>query len=158
MLSEAAPAAELCRSAALRLIVRWFSKMQLQALWIVEVRTVSPSASAPKRPRGDHVAFPFSCPTCSQVDAFPMKAAGNKGTCPKCGQKLRIPTPPKPTPTPTSKNCYWTLEGAQFMAMFLMLHSGGSDAPPLAPSPNATQNEQSHHPAIFWKRVGGQPA
>lgn len=29
--------------------------------------------------------------------------AGQKASCPKCGQKVLIPTPPKPIPTPTKK-------------------------------------------------------
>jgi hypothetical protein len=39
----------------------------------------------------------FACPSCHAVYHVPDAAAGKKSTCRKCGQRLRVPTPPKPT-------------------------------------------------------------
>jgi hypothetical protein len=36
----------------------------------------------------------FACPACNAVMSVPPNAAGKKGNCPKCGQRLRIPQPP----------------------------------------------------------------
>jgi len=89
--------------------------------------------------------------------SVPDEAAGNKGTCPKCGQKLRIPTPPKPTPTPTSKTVLGTLEGAPIQAIPYAAFAAVQMPPPLAPSPNATQNEQSQSSSDSLNALGGQP-
>jgi predicted Zn finger-like uncharacterized protein len=48
----------------------------------------------------------FSCPTCAQSFRVGDDAAGKKVVCPKCFQKILVPTPPKPpppVPTPSSK-------------------------------------------------------
>jgi hypothetical protein len=39
----------------------------------------------------------FACPTCQAVMNAPDGKAGVKVTCPKCGQRLQIPAPPKGT-------------------------------------------------------------
>jgi hypothetical protein len=36
----------------------------------------------------------FACPACNAVMTVPPNAAGKKGNCPKCGQRIRIPAPP----------------------------------------------------------------
>ena len=41
----------------------------------------------------------LSCPTCSLPMECSDDLAGTKAFCPKCGQKMLLPTPPKPTPT-----------------------------------------------------------
>jgi hypothetical protein len=33
----------------------------------------------------------FACPVCQRIFAVPDKAAGKKGTCPKCGQRVQVP-------------------------------------------------------------------
>jgi hypothetical protein len=38
----------------------------------------------------------FSCPNCTQLMECPDDLAGAKASCPKCGQKVLIPTPPEP--------------------------------------------------------------
>ena len=40
----------------------------------------------------------FSCPKCSQSITCDESCAGRKAKCPKCGQRLLIPTPPVPKP------------------------------------------------------------
>jgi hypothetical protein len=38
--------------------------------------------------------FDYACPACCAVLTAPDHAVGRKATCPKCGQRLRIPPPP----------------------------------------------------------------
>jgi DNA-directed RNA polymerase subunit RPC12/RpoP len=38
----------------------------------------------------------FTCPTCSAVLNCPDHKAGEKAPCPKCGQRLQVPVPPRP--------------------------------------------------------------
>jgi hypothetical protein len=52
----------------------------------------------------------FSCPTCTQVMQCPDEFAGRKAVCPKCGQKILIPTPPPPLPTASNKTTLGKLE------------------------------------------------
>ncbi len=40
----------------------------------------------------------FSCPTCRQILQAPDREAGNKLTCARCGQRLKVPPAPPPTP------------------------------------------------------------
>lgn len=40
----------------------------------------------------------FQCPVCGVVINAPDEAGGRKGTCPKCGQRLKVPTPPATNP------------------------------------------------------------
>ncbi len=40
----------------------------------------------------------FACPTCNTTISAPDDKAGGKGPCPKCGQRVQIPEPPKPPP------------------------------------------------------------
>ena len=42
----------------------------------------------------------FQCPNCNSVLAVNDSAAGRKGSCPKCGQRLQLPAPPDPLPSP----------------------------------------------------------
>jgi predicted RNA-binding Zn-ribbon protein involved in translation (DUF1610 family) len=37
----------------------------------------------------------FSCPSCKSVLNVPEQNAGSKGPCPKCGQRLLVPRPPR---------------------------------------------------------------
>src|SRR5262245_31850159 len=39
----------------------------------------------------------FACPVCKSVMKVPHAAAGKKGDCPNCGQRLQIPAPPNRT-------------------------------------------------------------
>jgi outer membrane biosynthesis protein TonB/DNA-directed RNA polymerase subunit RPC12/RpoP len=43
----------------------------------------------------------FQCPVCNSVINAQDERTGDKIACPKCGQRLQIPTPPRPKPTPT---------------------------------------------------------
>jgi hypothetical protein len=36
----------------------------------------------------------FTCPACQTANTAPDSFAGQKGPCPKCGQRLQIPAPP----------------------------------------------------------------
>ena len=53
----------------------------------------------------------FRCPNCKQSMECPDDLAGRKATCPRCTQKILIPSPPKPIPTPTNKTTLGVLEG-----------------------------------------------
>jgi hypothetical protein len=52
----------------------------------------------------------FSCPTCQHHLEVLPGLAGTKVLCPQCGQKLRVPTPPKPVPSPTAHTVIGRLE------------------------------------------------
>jgi DNA-directed RNA polymerase subunit RPC12/RpoP len=43
-------------------------------------------------------AMRFSCPSCSQPMQCPDDYAGKKAKCPKCAQKILVPTPPPTSP------------------------------------------------------------
>jgi DNA-directed RNA polymerase subunit RPC12/RpoP len=43
----------------------------------------------------------FACPTCQSVLDSPDDSAGDKLACPRCGQRLQVPTPPAPPPNKT---------------------------------------------------------
>lgn len=45
----------------------------------------------------------FLCPTCAQSFRTGDDTAGKKVLCPKCGQKILVPTPPPPAPVPSNK-------------------------------------------------------
>jgi hypothetical protein len=53
----------------------------------------------------------FECPACKAVMNAPASGVGRKCTCPKCGQRLRIPPPPKgtvlATPLPSRQGPAW---------------------------------------------------
>src|SRR5438067_1268109 len=59
---------------AYRRALRWF------LICCVEFPEVSPMIS-------------FSCPTCREVIQVREETAGTKMPCPRCGQKLRVPSP-----------------------------------------------------------------
>lgn len=55
----------------------------------------------------------FSCPSCSQMMQCPDDYAGKKATCPKCTQKILVPTPsnpPPPTVSPINKTTLGKIE------------------------------------------------
>jgi hypothetical protein len=55
------------------------------------------------------IAMRFNCPTCSQLMECNDGMAGMKAICPKCAQKVLIPTP-APIPTPTPKTTLGKIE------------------------------------------------
>lgn len=52
----------------------------------------------------------ISCPTCSQLMHCEERDAGKKAACPKCGQRVLIPSPPAPVPVPQNKTVLGKLE------------------------------------------------
>lgn len=81
----------------------------------------------------------FSCPNCSQTMTCPESAAGKKATCPKCGQKILIPTPPQAVSFPTNKTTLGKLEESISAAPIPIATVA---APPPAP-PFATAEEST---------------
>ena len=59
----------------------------------------------------------------------PDDLAGTKASCPKCGQRVLIPTPPKPMPTPSNKTTLGKLEDGDTTT-----EDGMTAAPPRTPS------------------------
>jgi hypothetical protein len=66
----------------------------------VEPSSAAPAANYdPDAPPVEPAAGPlrFTCPTCATLHTVPASCAGDRMLCPKCGQKLRVPLPPRPT-------------------------------------------------------------
>jgi DNA-directed RNA polymerase subunit RPC12/RpoP len=77
----------------------------------------------------------FTCPTCSQSMQCPDHFAGKKATCPKCGQKILIPTPPKPVPMPTNKTTLGKLDEDVSTTDAIPVTPTAITAPPPLPPP-----------------------